>query len=78
MTEGKMRRWVVFKSPHGDGLKICRVDEYVEWLQRVQEQTNKEVIKTNEELGATLRRFPVISMHATRKEAQAMVDLTKE
>jgi len=77
MTEGKIKRWVVFTHSQ-DKVKICRVDEYVIWLQRLQEQTKKGFIESNAELGATLRRFQVISMHATRKEAQAMVDLTKE
>jgi hypothetical protein len=79
MTEGKIKRWVVYKSPHGaDGLKICRADVYVNWVQRLQEQTKKGFIESNAELGATLRRFQVISMHATHKEAKSMVKLTKE
>ncbi len=79
MTEGKIKRWVVYKSPHGaDGLKVCRVDVYVSWVQRLQRQTEEKFIQTNAELGATLRRFQVISMHTTHKEASAMVKLTKE
>jgi hypothetical protein len=77
MTEGKIRRWVVYNSPRS-GLQVCRVDVYVSWLQRLQEQTKKGFIESNAELGATLRRFQVISVHATHKEAEAMVKLTKE
>ena len=75
---GKIKRWVVYKSPR-DGLKVCRVDVYVDFVRGLQQQIKRGgSMRSEAELGATVLRFPVISMHTTYKEANAMVKLTKE
>ncbi len=73
MTEGKIRRWVVYNSPRS-GLQVCRADAIVNWVHSVQQMKND----TDAEVGRVVRKFPVISMHTTREEAEAMVKLTKE
>lgn len=74
MTEGKIKRWVVYSSPHS-GLQVCRADALVNWVHSMQQQMKRD---TDAEVGRLLRKFPVISMHTTREEAEAMVKLTKE
>ena len=73
MNVGKIRRWVVYNSPRS-GLQVCRADAIVDWVHSVQQMKRD----TNAEVGAIIRRFPIISMHTTRKEAESMVKLTKE
>ena len=73
MTEGKIKRWVVYNSPRS-GLQVCRADALVNWVHSLQQMKND----TDAEVGRSLRKFPVISMHTTREEAESMVKLTKE
>ena len=73
MTEGRIKRWVVYNSPRA-GLQVCRADAIVNWVHSVQQMKRG----TNAEVGAIIRKFPIISMHTTREEAESMVKLTKE
>ncbi len=73
MTERRIKRWVVYNSPRS-GLQVCRTDAIVNWVHSVQQMKND----TDAEVGRVVRKFPVISMHTTREEAEAMVKLTKE
>ncbi len=50
MTEGKIRRWVVYNSPRS-GLQVCRADAIVNWVHSVQQMKND----TDAEVGRVVR-----------------------